>query len=374
MNHGLRPLLITQDIISGVIVVAVAFWVMSTWNFRAAVAAELLIAFDLPSIVMANEVMAETVFQALVMIAAALALTVSTYRAGRLRLVLLTGLLAGAALLTRPTGIVLPFLLPIPFLIRKLELRVRLRDAALVLVIPLIMGVAWSARNYMVAGYPGLSTVGAINMYYYRAADVVARRNGTILAAARDSFGKQLGVPFERIFQANVQSAQLVNRMNRSAFRILVTHPREVVLMTVQASAYLAVAPMRSPVAAMMGTPGATAGDGLNAGAPSLGRLRTTLRTILLSPLLSGVVLMEAALTLVLWTGLGLAWIRMLSAKSDYRLWVLFLSIAGLLLMLLGAGGDADTRFRCPAVPLLATVAALGYFPGWPRHQRVTSS
>jgi hypothetical protein len=73
---------------------------------------------------------------------------------------------------------------------------------------------------------------------------------------------------------------------------------------------------------------------------------------------------MEAALTLVLWTGVGLACIRMFRASSDYRLWVLFLSAAGLSLMLLGAGGDADVRFRCPAIPLLAAVAALGYFPG----------
>ena len=365
MNHGLRSLLMTQGVISAATGVAVAFWIMIAWNFRAAVAAQLLIACDLPSIVMANEVMTETIFQAMVMIAAFLALTVSSYRAGRFRWALLTGILAGAALLTRPTGIVLPFLLPIPFLIRKkIQLRVRLRDAALVFVIPLMIGVGWSARNYMVAGYPGLSTVGAINLYYYRAANVVARRNGTILATARDSFGKQLGVPFERIFQANVQSPELVNRMKRSAFRTLATHPLEVVLMTVQASAYLAFAPMRSPVAVMIGTQGASAGEGFNAGAPTLGRLRTTFRTILLSPVLSGLVLVEAVLTLALWTGVGLAWMRMLCAKSEYRLWVLFLSAAGLLLMLLGAGGDADVRFRCPAIPLLAAVAALGYFPG----------
>jgi hypothetical protein len=151
--------------------------------------------------------------------------------------------------------------------------------------------------------------------------------------------------------------------MDRLAFRILAAHPIEAVLMTVQGSIYLAVAPMRSPLARMIGTAGASPGDGLNAGAPSLERIRNTLRTMLQSPLLSALVVFEAALTLILWVGLALAAIRCIRTGGDYRLWVLYLLSMGVLLVILAAGGEADVRFRSPAIPLLATAAALGYFP-----------
>jgi hypothetical protein len=40
------------------------------------------------------------------------------------------------------------------------------------------------------------------------------------------------------------------------------------------------------------------------------------------------------------------------------------------ILLTLAAGGEADARFRAPVIPLLAIVAAIGYFPDF-RFNRV---
>lgn len=360
-----RWALAAQAIAGGVVCLLVAGWVASRWNLTAAIAAELLIALDLPSIVMSSEVMSEALFQFAIAVALIPPLLASTRPRIAAPSAVLAGVVAGFAILIRPIGIILPVLLPVPFLMaHRLDRRQRLMTGAIAFAIPALIVGGWSARNYHIARYPGLSTIGAINMYYYRAADIVARREGILLAATRASFGTRLGVPFERIYQAAVQSPELVRRMDRMGLRVLEAHPLDAAAMTLQGCVYLALSPIRSPLAAMIGTVGASAGDGLNAGALSAGRIRQTLGTMLRSPVLSVLVLFEALLTLLMWTGIVEALIRCARMRNEkYRLWVLYLTIAGVVLMVLAAGGEADVRFRAPVVPLLAVVAAIGFFP-----------
>jgi hypothetical protein len=370
IGHNVRLVLAIQAVMSGVISMLVALWLMYQWSFLAALIAELFIAFDLPSIVLANGVMAEALFQTLVGVAVFVPLIAAARPRALSALGFLTGVAGGLAALTRPIGIVLPLLLPIPFLAeRTVQLPRRLLPAGLTFAVSLIIIAGWSARNYKNERYAGLSTVGAINMYYYRAADVVARQEGTILAATRKAFGDRLGVSYEHIYQADVQSPTLAHRMNRLSLSILAAHPIEALLMTIQACAYLALTPVRSPLARVLGTVGGSGtagpsgGDGLNAGAPSIKRVHDTLSTMLQSPLLTAMVLLQVVLTLFLWVGIAFALLHCLRADTDYRLWVLYLFATGALLVVLAAGGEADSRFRSTVIPLLAAVAALGYVP-----------
>jgi hypothetical protein len=363
-GHNLRLVLGVQALTGGIVGLMIAVWLLQKWSFIAAVTAQLLIAFDLPSIVLANGIMAEALFQTLVAAAVLVSLLVEARPRAASALGFFTGVLGGLATLTRPIGIVLPLLLPIPFLAEHtIRCPRRLLAAGLAFGIPLIIIAGWAARNYESERYPGLSTVGAINMYYYRAANVVARQEGTGLEATWKLLGTRLGVPYERIYRADVQSAALAHRMNSLAFKVLVAHPTETLLMTAQASIYLAVTPMRSPVARMIGTVGSSEGNGLNAGTLTIKRVRDTLMTVLQSPLLTAMVLLQVVLTLFLWVGIVLAAIHCLRADVNYRLWVLYLLVTGAVLVVLAAGGEADVRFRSPAIPLLAAVAALGYVP-----------
>jgi hypothetical protein len=361
---SIRWSLAAQAILAAVVCLLVARWIADYWNFPSATAAELLIAFDVPSIVMSNEVMSESLFQLALVAALLPPLLFRSRSRDALRTAIIAGIVAGFAVLVRPIGIVLPVLLPIPFLAaRTLDRRYRYTAAALAFALSALIVGGWSARNYYVARYPGLSTVGAINIYYYRAADIVARQENSLLAATRASFGARLGVPYELIYSAGVQSSELVRRMNQMGLAVIRAHPVEAAAMMLQGSAYLALSPMRSPLARTIGTAGSYQGDGLNAGALSAGRVGSAFRAILRSPALSVLVLFQVLLTVVLWGGIAAAIVRCVRAQTEYRLWVAYLMVSGMLMIVLAAGGEADVRFRAPIVPLLAVVAALGYFP-----------
>jgi 4-amino-4-deoxy-L-arabinose transferase-like glycosyltransferase len=362
---SMRWALAAQATLGALTCAIIGTWLWRYGHFAAAIAAELLIAFDIPSIVMSTEVMSEILFQFL-LVSALIPLFFVHLRTRRpLVSAILTGLAGGFAILVRPIGLLLPILLPVPFIITpEISRRLRLASAIAVFVISALIPGAWAMRNYQVARYPGLSTVSAINMYFYRAANVVAREKGALLADTRDSFGTTLGVPYEHIYDADVQSPELCGRMNHLAIQILKAHWRQAMMMTLQSALYLAVAPMRSPLARMLDTTGDSAGDGLNAGAPSVRRLRDVLRRTFQSPILTLVVSFEVVFTLVLWIGVAAAAYRSRNLPGEYRFLTLYLTLIAIILLALAAGGEADARFRAPVAPLVAIVAALGYFPG----------
>ena len=149
----------------------------------------------------------------------------------------------------------------------------------------------------------------------------------------------------------DVQSPTLARRINRLALSILAGHPIEALLMTIQACAYLALAPVPGPLARVLGTVGGSGtagpsgGDGLNAGAPSIKRVRDPLK-IMLQSLLTAMVLLQAVLTLFALIGVALAAIHCLRADSNYRLWVLYLFATGALLAAVAALGYVPNRHR----------------------------
>jgi hypothetical protein len=357
-------ILAAQALLSGVLCLLIAGWLAVSWNFPAALIAELLIAFDCPSIVMANEVMSEALFQIALAIAVILPLRLALRHGSQSATTLVSAAAAAAAILIRPIAIILPVTMLLPFLaMRSAAPRRRAALAAVAFAIPAIAIAGWSLRNYRVAKYPGLSTIGAINMYYYRAADVVARNGGVRLEATRASFGAELGVPYEHIYEAAVQSRELEARMNRLAIPILVANPVQTLAMTIESTAYLALTPIRTPLAALVGTSGGSGGTGLAAGAPSIGRVRDVVKQVLGSPLLAALVGFQIVMILFMWAGIARAGLRWPRATAGYRLWTAYPAAVGIILLIMAAGGEADARFRAPVVPLLAVAAALGYFP-----------
>jgi len=105
----------------------------------------------------------------------------------------------------------------------------------------------------------------------------------------------------------------------------------------------------------------------LSAGAPSATRFRTELGKVLGSPMLSALIGFQMLMIIAMWGGVIWALLRCLHAPADYRVWTVYLTLVSIVLLVTGAGGEADVRFRIPVVPLLAIVAALGYFPALSR-------
>src|SRR5208282_4182738 len=94
--------------------------------------------------------------------------------------------------------------------------------------------VGWSARNYAVRGYFGLSWGASINLYFFRAAQVVAREKGAGLLPTQDEMGRRLGVGMDRIYDADIQSPALARRMDALAKEVLLAHPMEALAMTLE--------------------------------------------------------------------------------------------------------------------------------------------
>jgi hypothetical protein len=106
----------------------------------------------------------------------------------------------------------------------------------------------------------------------------------------------------------------------------------------------------------------------LNAGRPSLKRFATTLRQVSQSSVLILLLILQLAIMAFVWIGVVLAvvkvarWWRATGPFSDYAVWTLYPLAVAVALLMLASGAEADVRMRVPSVPLLAMVAALGWF------------
>ncbi len=365
-----RVTMVVQDLMAGVICIFVAWAMWRCWGIGAALIAEFFIAFDLPSIVFADHIMAEQFFQFMLVLAMAppLLIVAGVFRDSKvLAVTIFSAAMAGGAILVRPIGILIPFLTPIPFLFAAVPRRTRIATVLIAFAIPMLTIVGWSARNYAVRGYFGLSWGASINLYFFRAAQVVAREKGAGLLPTQDEMGRRLGVGMDRIYDADIQSPALAWRMDALAKEVLLAHPVEALAMTLENGAYIALFPMRTQLAYLVGTSGGSEGWGLSAGAPSASRFRTELGKVLRSPMLSALIAFQMLMIIAMWGGVIWALLRCLHAPADYRVWTVYLTLVSIVLLVTGAGGEADVRFRIPVVPLLAIVAALGYFPALSR-------
>jgi hypothetical protein len=366
---GIRSLLVTQSLMAGVLCWVLAFCVQRRWNLLAALFAETVVALDMPSLTSANLVMSDAFFQLVVFVAVMPPVfAASAHDYGWRSWVKVSGAaIAGAfAILVRPIALLLPTAMAMPFLVSShFRCRRRLGLAALVFVIPTAVTFAWVARNYVTAGYCGLSTVAAVNLYFYRAAEVVARDNGTSVEQAQQILGARLGVTLSQVSQAGNKSALTARLMTQMGRRIVFSHPRELFFMTLASAFYVAVIPDRTLLAWELGLRGGHARPqlGLAADPFSLRRIAVEVGNTLQSPLLVFLLIGQFALIVLTWFGVALALYRSVHSRVDYRVWTLYLTAIAILLIALAAGAEAAVRFRVPALPLLAVVMGLGYFP-----------
>lgn len=136
---------------------------------------------------------------------------------------LAAALIAGSAAYTRPVAIFLglalvPTLLLFP---RMLPLRQRFSRA---LVFPLVFAatlVPWHLRNYVVAGYPGFSSVSDYNLFFYNAAAIEAKVEHKSFAELSDARLYWQSHPEQR----NWTEAQQYLFLRKTANRILLRHP-----------------------------------------------------------------------------------------------------------------------------------------------------
>jgi 4-amino-4-deoxy-L-arabinose transferase-like glycosyltransferase len=146
-----------------------------------ALIAGLLLAVDVTSISYSVLILTEAIFTCL-LIAAILMLVTRPRRLGRAGL---GGVLLGCATLCRPAGFLLaPASLP-ACAWRPARRGDLWRDYVSVNAVFAAIALAWIVRNSIVAGAPTLSSIGPVNLYFYRAAAVEAYVEGKDADAVR---------------------------------------------------------------------------------------------------------------------------------------------------------------------------------------------
>jgi hypothetical protein len=310
------PVIVLQHLTSVAIAVALFLFTFRATNSRfAAFAASLMFALDTPSIHIANKLLTETTFTAILFLVFSM----------RPRPVA-TGLLTGILVLLRPIAIV--FFVLVAF-------RIPRRKLPVFVVAALLLPLGWATRNRVQTGVFTVSSIANINMLTQRAAGVLAIEDGGNFRD--DLLDEQQGL----VEDANAFVEQKLNvedacdlpvairarEYGPYAMRIIAAHPVAFVQLTIRGilinifdSAWEAM----TPVSRLH---------------PSL--LQYSLGFIPAIEFVFGVI------------GLAVLW------KADRMLaWRLGLTVAYFIVM--SAGGEAEARFRVPVVPQIAIAAAIG--------------
>ena len=264
--------------------------------------------------------------------------------------------LLGAATLVRPIGFLSPLLAPIPLLfIRETNFKRKTFLAIAAFLVPALIAGAWIIRNGRSTGIWTLSTVGAYDLYNYRAAGIVSSRNGGNLADAMIALAHEQG--FSK--PPEYYSRELYHDTIRRSIRILTTDPLATARMTIRAFLWLTVVPDRSDLNIFLGLHGGTsvtyaASEGI--------ALR--LHDLLRSPALTGLVALEVLITVVVWIGVARAVVMLRKGRAGPAFLLLVPLAIAMLMILLAAGPEATGRMRTPAVPFLAMLAGIGWSDG----------
>jgi len=345
-----------QACLSAAICLLLGTFVYRRWGIAAGAVAALLLACDLPSIVASGSLMTECLFQNLLTAAVLLGLSAALLprlnRAATLRL-LGAALILGVAALVRPIGFLLPLLAPVPVVfVREAELKRKLALGAAAFLLPALIAGSWVIRNGRSTGIWALSTIGAIDLYYYRAGGIVWSREGGTLADAINSLAHAPGLPKP----SEYYSPELYHDTIRRSIRILTADPIATVRMTIRSFLWLTIVPDRSDLNVFLGLRGGT-----SVTYPAAEGITRRLHDLFHSRTLTALIILEVLMMIFVWVGVVRAVLALIRGQTTPAFLLLIPLAVAMLMLVLAAGPEATARMRTPAIPFLAMLAGVGW-------------
>lgn len=363
---SLRWSVAVQAVIGTFTCLVIALFAWKLWGVWAGLAAELLLAFNIPSIVVGAMILSDGLFVALVTAGVLLGFVVISRQLLDKRAIVLSllgALLLGLAILVRPIGLLLPLFAPLPFLLLpNVNWRRRLGLSLTAFAIPALIMTGWAERNRQRTGIFTLSVIGVYNLYSYRAPGLLAYETHRPMEYEQKVLDKRLRLgPSAR---AASMSPTLYDQMRARSLAIIMNHPAAFAFITLRSIVWQAFAPDRAHLLTYVSVSQLPT----SYSAPLAERLLTMLR----SPILTVLIVMQLALVLLVWIGVGRAFWFMKRRPRRDRAIVFIAAAIALMFILLAAGPEAQARYRLPAIPFLALAAGLGWFP--PKPYRELSS
>ena len=326
-------LIFVQHLLCVVLTVAVAAFALRITGSRlVALAAASVLSLDLATLRIANLLLTEITTMVLITLAASFLYRAMTKPEGAVLASTAAGLLGGCAALVRPVGMLyfVPLSICLFLALRRRALRPVLFLVASFLLLPLL----WSTRNFVEAGYFGMSTIGAEDILYYRAAGALAiQRPGAYLTnvlAVRNALLNETCAELERLYGrdcSQVSETQNASYSSRKGISIILSNPLSYLRSTVWALAYIV----------------------FGGGAEALSRISNV------SPRVAEyiVLLFTVPETCLAVVGCGY-WYR----RDRNLCYLLVLTVAYFLVI--SAGAEAYSRFRVPVMPMYSLLIGGG--------------
>jgi 4-amino-4-deoxy-L-arabinose transferase-like glycosyltransferase len=334
--------------------------------------AGLVVALDPVSAMNASRLLTETLFTLLLTVGVLLLARAWRLAAGRAegeattpratpmaRLVVASALALALATLTRPISQFLPLAL-LPLLLAalwRLGRRRALALGALFIVVSSALPLGWAARNYGATGVFTLSTISDTNLIYYRARAVLAEVEGI----SQDEAWARLQAEVDAAVAAgNLSTAETVALQRRMALAIFREHPAPTAVMLVKGVGRILADPGYTITCTMLDRastafdcfPGKSSMNEPGLLGKAAGRVAQMSPAQVLALAWSATLLAATYLAAVVGT-----W----GLLREHR----WLALALLLVLVgyfvgLAAGAEANSRFRIPALPFIATLAGHG--------------
>lgn len=328
-----------------------------------ALLAVLLLALDLTSFAYSMMFLTETLFTLLITVAALTGVHFLEGR-GKIRWVGLTGFLLALATFVRPISyyfiIILAVLLVIWLFFHRRSYRIVLVQL-LGLLLPFVLLVgAWQIRNFVYLKSLQFSSISGANMYYYRAAAVIALRDNISLSEARQKLAKQfLDYQTAHPETKNWTEGQVSDYLTHQGINIVMHHP----ILLIQTQVYGIIPMMLSggegKLLHLLDVP-----LGITRDSDIFDALSRFEFSILSRRFVSGVALGAFLLALfylaLLYFGI-LWWSWRTFTERQIRAVDIFLWGIVSYFIIISAGPEAYSRFRVPIMPILVIYAAQGW-------------
>jgi hypothetical protein len=342
-SRSLRSSIVAQALLGATTCLMVGLYAWWRWGMIVGALSSLVLCLDVPSIVIGSSLVSEALFTTLLTGAIVLLLIGVSERVGERGASLIffaAGGFLAVATMVRPIGETLFLVIP-PWLLLACEfdLRKAIRLSVLSLSIPVIVVLGWSYRNYRARGVWTISSQGAIQLYDYREAGVIAVLNGRSLGDVMTELSGKTGG----------WDPDHPKEMEREVIRIMIMHPLITAGMTLKGIAKNCFLPDRTDVANLMNCTSAE----VSATAGGIQKIKAAIGC----PSVFALMIFQIIVTMLTWGGIVLA---LWYSRPGYKELCLLLAVAALLL-LAAAGPESYSRFRVPAMPMIAIAASYGW-------------
>lgn len=335
------------------------------FDARMALLASLLVSLDIASFSYSLQAMSEIPFTVFLMTMILAGVCFFTNKSSGSWACLIGVTLAGATLVRA-----ISYYLIVPFLLIVLTwawlqhqpLKKMFANVGLVLL-PFVISVgAVQLYNYTQSGSWGFTTVGGYNMYYYRAAAIVALRDNISLIDARQTFDKEL----ERYCNIHPETRQwnvfqLGDWMMGQGLATVQQYPAQFLKTEINGAIPMMLGGGDGPLLRMLNIPVVTVED-----SETFAALKNFEFALLFKRFASSMSLVSFILAVgylgIIYLGVFF-WVARVLLHRQFAVVHLFIWTIILYFVVVSAGPEAGSRFRVPIMPALALYAAggLGY-------------